>query len=202
MDTIFWISYVLLWTMCTVMAFAVFLLYRFHGQTFATAKARSVAAREQGPATGTRVRDLDDGERKIRTLGLQGTHEPTLAVFTSATCPGCAACRSLLRQFADEWGSTVRIVVVCSAEPQAFRDFTRPLGPDIAAVMDTGFRISRGLGVHSVPFALALDGTTAVIGKGYPESLTSLATMCRLNTRQTSAVDALRPSAVDLSAVP
>ncbi|WP_433346853.1 redoxin family protein [Microtetraspora malaysiensis] len=170
MNTLFVISYVVLWVLVVVLAGAVFALYHHFGQMYMTSPEGRVA---HGPEEGSLFPALDTKDLDGEVVTLPAQDRPFIAVFASTGCTLCGALRSVLRKFAAEHPD-VLVVVICDGHPRAVREWAGDLASAVRVIPDPRGRIAARYEIGLTPFSVAVSHDGRVRSRGIVNGLDGL----------------------------
>jgi hypothetical protein len=160
-SSLFWVSYVLLWILVSVLVIGVLALYHHFGQIYLMSRENRDA---QGPAEGSALRAMESeglaGEPVVLPLD-----KPTLVVFTATTCNICQQVRTGIPLVRAEHPE-VEIIVICEGRPSMVRAWAGELIGVVPIMADPRARLTARYEVDNVPFCIAVGSDGLVRSRG------------------------------------
>ncbi|HEV8366917.1 MAG TPA: redoxin family protein [Pyrinomonadaceae bacterium] len=166
-NTLFWVTYLALWLIVTVLFAAVFFLYRFNGQMMLNSRD---GRDQQGPEVGKPLpaARLTTVEGKHFDLGSSDLR-PQLVFLAATNCKPCLRLKVGFAAFAEKYNSVVDTILVCRGSQEGVAKFASDLPASVIVVADLRWDLGTRLRVHSTPFVFIADSKGIVRGKGNPK---------------------------------
>jgi methylamine dehydrogenase accessory protein MauD len=165
------VSYVALWMLELLTAFAVLVLVRQLGVLHLRFGPRSALALSDGPRVGTIAPRITATDVSGQPHELGSAGQATTIVFIAPDCPLCETILPGIRAVGQELANDQQIVVVTSADDAPTRYFQKRLGqvPVIASSA-----VGEAYAVTGTPYAVHIDSDGFVARKGVVNTLEQL----------------------------
>lgn len=155
MNTVFLISYVLLWAMVLLLAVVNMAVIRIVRDSRAKTKGPSLGIPVGQPLPDFTILNALNGQ-VVSSLDLRG--KPLLALFVDATCPGCLQAAPKVEEFYHSHHGTMEVAIICRAPIEDARSFA--VAADLRSVpvyADADASVSLAFDVTLTPFAMFFD---------------------------------------------
>jgi len=158
----FFVSYIMLWTLTIVNLVGVFMLFRHLGKQL---EHSTVAASEQGPEIGSHdglnLQTIDG-----RNIQL-GDGRSYLIAFTSPRCAACMKVLPIIREELSRGRETRRaVVLVHQGDVDAAEGYVDEMPASVLTVADPERQLAGRWNVRGTPYFVVTDGAGVVRRKG------------------------------------
>jgi hypothetical protein len=156
MSTALSVSVYILWALLLLLAYAVFVLYRYFGKIYVSSPGGRA---DQGPEIGSALLSIGRSDMSGRDIVLPA-RQPAVVLFVSIKCTLCSEIRDQFESL-ESFSDRVTVVAFCAGADQDVRAWAERCPSFVYVVRDVRGAAANHYNVSTLPFAIAVgsDGT-------------------------------------------